>query len=77
MQQMMISHSENHIKQMRLNKGLKVEELAEQTGISKHTIYAIEENRIIPKSKTAYKLAVFFNCSMDDILRPFFKEDQL
>lgn len=54
--------------ELRKNKGLKQEELAERLGISKSALSKYERNVSEPDDKLKVKFAEFFNVSLDYLL---------
>ena len=62
----------NKLRELRLEKGLSQEKLAEISGVSRPTISMIETNTLDNiESKTMLRLAIALNCDIGDI---FFKE---
>jgi putative transcriptional regulator len=57
----------NKIKQMRKSAGLRQEDLANLSGVTRQTIIAIENNKYNPTLELAMKLAKFLNASVEDI----------
>lgn len=58
---------ENNLKVWRAKEDLTQEDLAKEVGVSRQTINAIETGRYDPSLKLAFKLAVRFDCSIEDI----------
>lgn len=65
----MISHNENHIKQLRLKANMTIEEAATKAHIRKSYLYAIEEGRKAPGPKLKLKLSKLYGCSIREIRR--------
>ncbi len=59
----------NRIKELRKQKGLRQEDLAEKLGVTRQTIIAIENNKYDPTLELAMKISVFFGVSVNDIFR--------
>ncbi|MBN8663920.1 MAG: helix-turn-helix transcriptional regulator [Chitinophagales bacterium] len=57
----------NNIKVERAIKNLTQEELANQVGVSRQTINAMEANKYVPSTVLALKIAKVFNKSVEDI----------
>lgn len=61
---------ENSLKVWRAKRDLTQAELAEAVGVSRQTINAIEVGRYDPSLELAFKLAVYFDCRIEDIFEP-------
>lgn len=57
----------NRIKELRANKDLTQDQLAEQLEVSRQTIISLERERYNPSIILAFKLAQIFNCKIEDI----------
>lgn len=57
----------NNIKELRKNKKLRQEDLAEKLGVTRQTIIAIENNKYDPTLELAMKISEFFGLSVNDI----------
>lgn len=57
----------NNIKELRKNKKLRQEDLAEKLGVTRQTIIAIENNKYDPTLELAMKISEFFELSVNDI----------
>lgn len=55
----------NNVKELRKEKGLTQEELAEIIGVSRQTINAIEKEKFDPSLPTAFKMARLFGKSIE------------
>ena len=55
----------NRVKELRKEKGLTQEELAEIIGVSRQTINAIEKEKFDPSLPTAFKIARLFCKSIE------------
>ena len=62
----------NIVKQLRKAAGLRQEDLAQQLGVSRQTIIAIENDKYNPTLELAMKISRFLALHVDDI---FFLED--
>ncbi|WP_122091165.1 helix-turn-helix transcriptional regulator [Halalkalicoccus subterraneus] len=51
-------------------EGLSQGELATAVGVSRQTINAIERNRYDPSLELAFKLAAYFECSIEVLFEP-------
>lgn len=60
----------NDLTTYRENKGLSQGELATAVGVSRQTINAVERNRYDPSLELAFKLAVYFECQIEDLFNP-------
>ncbi|MDD7306148.1 MAG: helix-turn-helix transcriptional regulator [Peptoniphilaceae bacterium] len=57
----------NIIKILRKEAGLRQEDLANQLGVSRQTIIAIENNKYDPTLELAIKISIFFGKTVNDI----------
>ncbi len=57
----------NNIKELRKNRKLRQEDLAEKLGVTRQTIIAIENDKYDPTLELAMKLSEFFGISVNDI----------
>ncbi|MBX9893369.1 MAG: helix-turn-helix transcriptional regulator [Chitinophagaceae bacterium] len=57
----------NNIKVERAIKNLTQEELANQVGVSRQTINAMEANKYVPSTVLALKIAKIFNKQVEEI----------
>ena len=57
----------NHLEVLRKARGIKQEELAEAMEVSRQTIGSLENGRYNPSILLAFKLASYFNLSIEDI----------
>jgi putative molybdopterin biosynthesis protein len=55
------------LQDLRKARGLSAAELAKRTGVSRQTIYAIEEGSFVPNTTIALRLARILNVSVEDI----------
>jgi putative transcriptional regulator len=61
---------ENTIRVLRAVKGLTQEELAQALGVSRQTINAIEKGKYNPSLDLAFKMAAYFETTIEDIFTP-------
>ena len=57
----------NNIKELRKNRKLRQEDLAEKLGVTRQTIIAIENDKYDPTLELAMKISEFFGLSVNDI----------
>ena len=57
----------NKVKELRKQRGLTQEELAEIIGISRQAINAIEKEKFDPSLPTAFKMAKLFKTSIENL----------
>ena len=57
----------NNIKELRKNRKLRQEDLAEKLGVTRQTIIAIENDKYDPTLELAMKFSEFFGVSVNDI----------
>jgi putative transcriptional regulator len=58
---------ENDLKVWRAKADVTQEELAEELDVARQTINAIERGRYDPSLELAFKLARYFDCSIEEI----------
>jgi len=61
---------ENELKVYRAKHDLTQEDLAKEVGVTRQTINALEAERYDPSLELAFKLAIYFDCSIEDIFFP-------
>jgi len=61
---------ENSLKGYRDEFGISQRELADHIKVTRQTINAIEGDRYDPSVELVFKLAAFFECSVEDIFQP-------
>lgn len=57
----------NRLEEIRKQRGIKQEELADQLAVSRQTIGSLENGRYNPSITLAFKIARFFNMSIEEI----------
>ncbi|MBR7074732.1 MAG: helix-turn-helix transcriptional regulator [Oscillospiraceae bacterium] len=57
----------NRIEELRNEKGIRQEELARELGVSRQTISSLENGRYNPSILLAYKVAVFFGLTIEEV----------
>ncbi len=57
----------NHLKEIRLNKNLTQESLAEVVGVTRQTIIAVEKEKFVPSVKLALQLALALDTPIDKV----------
>jgi len=62
----------NRVKELRKEKGLTQEDLAEVISVSRQTVNAIEKQKFDPSLNTAFKMAKLFELPIESI---FLSED--
>ena len=65
----------NKIEQMRKERGIRQEEFAKFIGVSRQTISSLENGRYNPSITLAYKIANFFNTTIEEVF--IFEEEDL
>ena len=63
----------NRLEEMRKERGIKQEELAISLEVSRQTIGSLENGRYNPSILLAFKIARYFNVSIEDIF--IYEED--
>ena len=61
---------ENTIRVLRAVKELTQEDLAKALGVSRQTINAIEKGKYNPSLNLAFKMAAYFETTIEDIFTP-------
>jgi len=64
----------NRIEEIRRERGLRQEELAEALEVSRQTISSLENGRYNPSIILAFKVAAFFGMKIEDIF--IYEEEQ-
>ncbi len=57
----------NCLEQLRRERGVRQEELAEAVGVSRQTIISLEKGRYNPSIVLAFRLSRYFDCRIEDI----------
>ncbi len=57
----------NHLEELRTQRGIRQEDLAEALGVSRQTISSLENGRYNPSILLAIRLAHYFHLSVEDI----------
>ena len=57
----------NRIEEIRKEKGIRQEEFAKLLGVSRQTISSLETGRYNPSIFLAYKIARFFDMTIEDV----------
>lgn len=68
---------QNNLLQLRKNKKVSQEQVAEKTGISRTSIVAYENGKSIPDVEKLWRLSQYFKVSMDDLLSVHIQEDKV
>jgi putative transcriptional regulator len=63
---------ENNLRVLRAIKNISQEQLAQELGVTRQTIHAVENNKYNPSLDLAFKIASFFEKSIEEIF--IFKE---
>jgi putative transcriptional regulator len=58
---------DNCIKELRNERGVTQQELAEKVDVSSRTIISLEKGQYNPSVLLAHKLAEFFNCAIEEV----------
>ena len=65
----------NKLEQIRREKGIKQEDLADALSVSRQTIGSLENGRYNPSILLAFKIAKYFNLSIEDIF--IYEEEEI
>ena len=60
----------NRLRELRQERGITQEELAEALGVTRQTIIAIEKGKYDPSLRLAFKIARFFGKKIEEIFEP-------
>lgn len=63
----------NHLEEIRKNRGINQETLAKNLDVTRQTISSLEKGRYNPSILLAFKIARYFNMTIEDI---FIYEDK-
>jgi len=63
----------NKIEELRQARGIRQEEFAKSMGVSRQTISSLENGRYNPSITLAYKIAKYFEMTIEDVF--IFEED--
>ena len=65
----------NRIEQIRKERGIRQDEFAKLMGVSRQTISSLETGRYNPSIFLAYKIAKYFNMSIEEVF--IFDEEEM
>ena len=65
----------NRIEEIRKAKGIRQEDFAKSVGVSRQTISSLETGRYNPSIQLAYKIAKYFQLSIEEVF--LFEEEAL
>lgn len=65
----------NKIEEIRKEKGIRQDELAKKMGVSRQTISSLENGRYNPSIMLAYKIAKFFDMTIEEVF--IFDDEEL
>ena len=57
----------SHLEELRKQRGIRQEDLAQALGVSRQTVISLEKGKYNPSLALAFKLARYFNLSIEDI----------
>lgn len=57
----------NHLEELRKQRGIRQEDLAQALGVSRQTVISLEKGKYNPSLSLAFKLSRYFNLSIEDI----------
>lgn len=67
----------NRLEELRKSRGLRQDELGEALGVSRQTIISIEKGKYNPSITLAFKIASFFDKSIEEIFIYEGDEDEM
>ena len=59
----------NRLEELRKQRAIRQEDLAQALGVSRQTVISLEKGKYNPSLSLAFKLARYFNLSIEDIIR--------
>ena len=65
----------NRIEEIRKERNIRQEDFAKELGVSRQTISSLENGRYNPSILLAYKIAKYFNLSIEEVF--VFEEDTI
>jgi putative transcriptional regulator len=65
----------NEVRERREREDLSQADLAAAVGVTRQTINAIERERYDPSLELAFMLADHFECDVEDLFEPAYRED--
>ena len=65
----------NRIEEIRKGRGIRQEEFARAMGVSRQTISSLENGRYNPSIMLAYKIAKYFEMTIEDVF--IFEEEEV
>ena len=57
----------NHLEELRKQRGIRQEDLAQALGVSRQTVISLEKGKYNPSLALAFKLARYFNLSIEAV----------
>ena len=57
----------NHLEELRKQRAIRQEDLAQALGVSRQTVISLEKGKYNPSLSLAFKLARYFGLSIEDI----------
>ena len=57
----------NHLEELRKQRGIRQEDLAQALGVSRQTVISLEKGKYNPSLALAFKLARYFGLPIEDI----------
>ncbi len=67
----------NNIRRLRFDAGeMTQQELAEEIGVTRQTVAAIEKNRYSPSLEVAFRIALVFGVPLDAVFRYLPEDDE-
>ena len=57
----------NHLEELRKQRSIRQEDLAQALGVSRQTVISLEKGKYNPSLSLAFKLARYFGLSIEDI----------
>jgi putative transcriptional regulator len=59
----------NTIRELRAQRGMTQQQLADQIGLTRQTVVAIEGDKYSPSLETAFRIALVFGVGLEEVFR--------
>lgn len=59
----------NRVRELRAERGLTQQDLADQIGVTRQTVIAIEQDKYSPSLETAFKIALVFGVPLEQVFQ--------
>jgi len=59
----------NHVRDLRAERGMTQQQLADLIGLTRQTVVAIEGDKYSPSLETAFRIALVFGVGLEEVFR--------